>query len=217
MAWWLKWCFVIATSFALSATSFAEDWGSKSDRETALEQLKEFDPSLRRKALARLADVGLNEDVPHMLRLLRDDDPSVRSMANLSIEGLWLRLDNLSAKRIFIDAITEIQSGDLKKAIDKLDLLLEVEPGFAEAWNKRGDAWLNMGDMDKALADYEVALQLNPYHYGVMQMCASIWMERSEARKAYEYLSRAITINPNLEHLIPVIVDLEERLANDRI
>ena len=42
-------------------------------------------------------------------------------------------------------------------------------------------------------------------------------MERSEARKAYEYLSRAITINPNLEHLIPVIVDLEERLVNDRI
>jgi hypothetical protein len=50
-----------------------------------------------------------------------------------------------------------------------------------------------------------------------MQSCASIWMERSQARKAYNYLSQAIAINPNLDHLIPVIVDLEERLDNDRI
>ena len=87
----------------------------------------------------------------------------------------------------------------------------------SEAWNKRGDAWLNMGDIDRALADYEVALQVNPYHYGVMQSCASIWMERSNARNAYNYLSRAIAINPNLDYLIPVIVDLEARLENDSI
>jgi hypothetical protein len=42
-------------------------------------------------------------------------------------------------------------------------------------------------------------------------------MERSEARKALNYLSGAMAINPNLEHLIPVIVDLEQRLENDRI
>ena len=98
-----------------------------------------------------------------------------------------------------------------------LDNVIEVEPEFSEAWKTRGDAWLNVGDLDKALADYEVALKLNPYHYGVMESCGSIWMERSEARLAYDYLSQAIAINPNLEYLIPVIVDLEQRLENDRI
>ena len=157
------------------------------------------------------------EDVPRMLRLLRDDDPAVRSMADQAITGLWLRMDNLSAKRLFVKATVEMQNGNAKGAIGFLDSVIEAEPLFSEAWNKRGDAWLNMGDIDRALADYEVALQVNPYHYGVMQSCASIWMERSNARNAYNYLSRAIAINPNLDYLIPVIVDLEARLENDSI
>jgi tetratricopeptide (TPR) repeat protein len=195
----------------------AEDWGSRSDREQSLEQLKDFDASVRRSALALLADTGMIEDVPHMLRLLRDDDSAVRSMADQAITGLWLRLDNLSAKRLFVKATLALQNGNNKEAIGFLDSVIEAEPSFSEAWNKRGDAWLNAGDIDHALADYEVALQLNPYHYGVMQSCASIWMERSNARNAYNYLSQAMAINPNLDYLIPVIVDLEARLENDRI
>jgi tetratricopeptide (TPR) repeat protein len=138
-------------------------------------------------------------------------------MADQAITGLWLRLDNLSAKRLFVKAIGALQSGKSEQAIEYLDTVIEAEPSFSEAWNKRGDAWLRLGELDRALADYEIALKLNPYHYGVMQSCASIWMERSQARKAYNYLSQAIAINPNLDHLIPVIVDLEERLDNDRI
>ncbi|MDA0237889.1 MAG: tetratricopeptide repeat protein [Proteobacteria bacterium] len=195
----------------------AEDWGSKFDREHVLEQLKDFDASVRRRSLARLADIGMIEDVPHMLRMLRDDDSAVRSMADQAITGLWLRMDNLSAKRLFVKAILELQNGNTKEAIELLDSVIKAEPSFSEAWNKRGDAWLNAGDLDHALADYEVALELNPYHYGVMQSCASIWMERSNARNAYNYLSQAMAINPNLDYLIPVIVDLEARLENDRI
>ena len=202
---------------SLGQSTLAEDWGSKSGREQALEELKDFDPSVRRGALARLAETGVDEDVPYMLRLLRDDNFSVRGMADQAITGLWLRLDNLSAKRLFVKAIGALQSGQAKQAIVHLDAVIEAEPSFSEAWNKRGDAWLRLDDLDRALADYEVALKLNPYHYGVMQSCASIWMERSQARKAYNYLSQAIAINPNLDHLIPVIVDLEERLENDSI
>ena len=217
MSKFFKFLSIIGLLLFTSPLVLAEDWGSRSDRQQALEQLKDFDASVRRSAVARLADTGMIEDVPRMLRLLRDDDPAVRSMADQAITGLWLRMDNLSAKRLFVKATVEMQNGNAKGAIGFLDSVIEAEPLFSEAWNKRGDAWLNMGDIDRALADYEVALQVNPYHYGVMQSCASIWMERSNARNAYNYLSRAIAINPNLDYLIPVIVDLEARLENDSI
>ena len=217
MSQFFKFLSIIGLLLFTSPLVLAEDWGSRSDRQQALEQLKDFDASVRRSAVARLADTGMIEDVPRMLRLLRDDDPAVRSMADQAITGLWLRMDNLSAKRLFVKATVEMQNGNAKGAIGFLDSVIEAEPLFSEAWNKRGDAWLNMGDIDRALADYEVALQVNPYHYGVMQSCASIWMERSNARNAYNYLSQAMAINPNLDYLIPVIVDLEARLENDRI
>ena len=212
-----KFITVMSLVLSLGQPTLAEDWGTKSGREEALEELKDFDPSVRRSALARLAETGISEDVPYMLRLLRDDNFAVRGMADQAITGLWLRLDNLSAKRLFVKAIGALQSGESNQAIEYLDAVIEAEPSFSEAWNKRADAWLRLGELDRALADYEIALQLNPYHYGVMQSCASIWMERSQARKAYDYLSQAIAINPNLDHLRPVIVDLEERLDNDRI
>ena len=99
-----KYLTVISLFFSLGQPALAEDWGSKSGREQALQELKDFDPSVRRSALARLAETGIDEDVPYMLRLLRDDNFSVRGMADQAITGLWLRLDNLSAKRLFVKA-----------------------------------------------------------------------------------------------------------------
>ena len=109
-----------------SPVVLAEDWGSRSDREQALEQLKDFDASVRRSALALLADTGMIDDVPHMLRLLRDDDSAVRSMADQAITGLWLRLDNLSAKRLFVKATLALQNGNNKEAIGFLDSVIEA-------------------------------------------------------------------------------------------
>jgi len=208
---------VLSVMLLWSGQLSANEWGVNSNREDAVVALKDGDPATRRKGLARLAEIGKNDDVPHMLRLLRDDDSAVRGMAHQAIEGLWLRVDNLAARRIFIDSITKIQNGQWKVAIELLDQVIDLEPTFSEAWNKRGDAWLSLGELDRALVDYENALKLNPYHYGVMQSCASIYMERSDARNSYAMLTRAMAINPNLEHLIPTIIDLEKRLDNDQI
>ena len=83
---------VMSLVLSLGQPTLAEDWGTKSGREEALEELKDFDPSVRRSALARLAETGISEDVPYMLRLLRDDNFAVRGMADQAITGLWLRL-----------------------------------------------------------------------------------------------------------------------------
>ena len=144
MSQFFKFLSIIGLLLFTSPLVLAEDWGSRSDRQQALEQLKDFDASVRRSAVARLADTGMIEDVPRMLRLLRDDDPAVRSMADQAITGLWLRMDNLSAKRLFVKATVEMQNGNAKGAIGFLDSVIEAEPLFSEAWNKRGDAWLNM-------------------------------------------------------------------------
>jgi len=129
---------VMSLVLSLGQPTLAEDWGTKSGREEALEELKDFDPSVRRSALARLAETGISEDVPYMLRLLRDDNFAVRGMADQAITGLWLRLDNLSAKRLFVKAIGALQSGESNQAIEYLDAVIEAEPSFSEAWNKRG-------------------------------------------------------------------------------
>jgi len=101
--------------------------------------------------------------------------------------------------------------------IDKLNQVIELKPDFAEAWNRRGNAYAALGDEDRALADYEKAISLNPYQFGALESCGAIWMTRSNYRKAAEYFRRALDLNPNLPEAAEALRSLEEKLENDRI
>lgn len=199
------------------AQGLAAGWGERLSREDALAQLDSEDSRERREGLARLAEVGTAEDVPYMLQRLHDHDSLVRGMAEQALWGLWLRSADRTVNRMFQSSIQMIRQQELDQAIETLDQVIAYEPGFAEAWNKRGDAYSHLGDYDRALADYQQTIRLNPYHFGAMQSCGEIWLERSDARRSAEYFRRALDLNPNLIQVAVILYALEERLANDRI
>lgn len=209
---------LVATCLVFFATqALGADWGERLSREDALAQLDSEDSRERREGLARLAEVGTSEDVPFMLQRLHDHEPLVRGMAEQALWGLWLRSSDRTVNRLFQTSIQMIRQRELDQAIETLDEIISYEPGFAEAWNKRGDAYSHLGDYDRALADYQQTIRLNPYHFGAMQSCGEIWLERSDARRSAEYFRRALDLNPNLIQVAVILYTLEERLANDRI
>ena len=207
---------VIAVAATVSQQVPAADWSPLS-REKAVQLLDSRSPAERRAALGRLAEVGVADDVPLMLRRLWDDDEMVRGMAEQALWGLWLRADDSSVDPMFQVSIDLIQQHRIGPAIEKLNAVIAAKPGFAEAWNKRGDAYLHLGDYDRALSDYEHALELNPYHFGVLESCGEIWLERHDARKAADYFRRALELNPNLWNVATILRELEQKLENDRI
>jgi len=210
--------FPVALCIAMAiAPALAGDWGTMRSREDALAQLHSSDSRERREGLARLAEVGTGDDVPYMLQRLHDEDAMVRGMAEQALWGLWLRSNDGTVNRLFLSSIALIQDEEIEQAIEKLDAIIAYKPEFAEAWNKRGDAYSYMGELDQALADYQQTLRLNPYHFGAMQSCGEIWLERSNARRSAEYFRRALDVNPNLLEAAIILRDLEERLENDRI
>jgi tetratricopeptide (TPR) repeat protein len=186
-------------------------------REEALAQLDSPDSRDRREGLGRLAEVGANEDVPYMMQLLHDVDPMVRGMAEQALWGLWLRANDRGVNSLLQNSIVMIQHKDIEQAIEKLDEIIAYKPEFAEAWNRRGDAYSHLGKLDHALADYEEAIRLNPYHFGAMQSCGEIWLERADARRSAAYFRRALDLNPNLYEVAVILRTLEQELENDRI
>jgi len=207
---------IVAIAATVPGRLPAADWSPLS-REEAVQLLDSRDPAQRRAALGRLAEVGFSEDVPLMLRRLWDDDDMVRGMAEQALWGLWLRANDSSVDPMFQVGIDLIQQNRIGPAIEKLNDVIAAKPAFAEAWNKRGDAYLQLGNYDRALSDYEHALELNPYHFGVLQSCGEIWLERRDARKAADYFRRALEINPNLWNVATILRELEQKLENDRI
>jgi len=59
-------------------------------------------------------------------------------------------------------ALTYIQMGRLEQAVERLDLLLELDPQNAAALANRGIAHDRLGHHEQALADYRAALQIEP-------------------------------------------------------
>lgn len=194
----------------------AADWGPLS-RAQALEQAKSLQIDKRRLAYGRLAEVGTQDDVPVLLAALWDEEELVRGMAEQAVWGIWLRTDDPIADPMFQTGIQLLTEDKPEQALEKFDQVIALKPEFAEAFNRRGDAYHLMGDEERALAAYDQVLRLNPYHFGTLESCGQIWLERGNYRKAAEYFRRALEINPNLWNVADILQRLEESLENDRI
>jgi len=205
---------LLATSFC--ACVAAADWGPLS-RAQALEQAKSGQIEKRRLAYGRLAEVGTTDDVPVLLAALWDEEELIRGMAEQAVWGIWMRTDDPAADPMFQTGIQLLTEDKPAQALEKFNQVIALKPEFAEVWNRRGDAYQMMGDEEKALADYDHVMRLNPYHFGTLESCGQIWLERSNYRKAAEYFRRALEINPNLWNVAEILQRLEKSLENDRI
>ena len=212
-------CFWIAPALlavSLCASAPAADWGPLS-RAQALEQAKSGQVDKRRLAYGRLAEVGTADDVPVLLAALWDEEDLIRGMAEQAVWGIWMRTDDPAADPMFQTGMQLLTENKPEQALATFNQVIALKPEFAEALNRRGDAYQFMGDEDRALADYDHVLQLNPYHFGTLESCGQIWLERGNYRKAAEYFRRALEINPNLWNVADILQRLEKSLENDRI
>ena len=201
---------------SLCSIAPAADWGPLS-RAQALAQAKSDQVDKRRLAYGRLAEVGTTDDVPVLLAALWDEEELIRGMAEQAVWGIWMRTDDPAADPMFQTGIQLLIEEKPAQALEKFNQVIALKPEFAEVWNRRGDTYQFMGDEERALADYEHVMRLNPYHFGTLESCGQIWLERGNYRKAAEYFRQALEINPNLWNVAEILQRLEKSLENDRI
>lgn len=194
----------------------AADWTPMS-RQQALGDTKSSQVEKRRLGYARLAEVGTLEDVPLVLAALWDEEEMIRGMAEQVVWGIWMRTDDPVVDPMFHTGVRLLAENEPADALEKLNEVIALKPEFAEAWNRRGDAFAALGDYDRALADYSHTIELNPYQFGTLESCGRIWLERSDYRKSADYFRRALELNPNQPELALVLIELEKKLENDRI
>ncbi|WP_246026304.1 tetratricopeptide repeat protein [Saccharospirillum alexandrii] len=133
---------------------------------------------------------------------------NVSSVIEQQIWVLWSRGPTDEATRQLRRGVRAMQRGDLDAALGVFDQLIDEEPEFAEAWNKRATLHYLRGDISQSMADIEQTLTLEPRHFGALAGLGSIFARLQQPAAAIRAYEQVLDIYPqstqsqrNLERL----------------
>lgn len=155
---------------------------------------------------------------PDTQRLL-DELGRVQSIekANPIVEKLWKEWttahNNENEKALMNEGIEAMSSGNLDRAENLFTKLIEANPSFTEAWNKRATLRFMLWDFEGSLRDVEKVLALEPRHFGALSGLGMIHLRLGapeNALKAYEDL---LNVFPSNVDAIQKIITLKDYLG----
>jgi len=103
-----------------------------------------------------------------------------------------------------------MQYGDYNYALKVFSNILENDPKWSEAWNKRATVYFLMSQFKNSLDDIDKVLNIEPRHFGALSGQARIYIKLQKYEKAIESIERALKFYPSFKsrELIPEIEKL---------
>ncbi|MDB5652052.1 MAG: repeat-containing protein [Hyphomicrobiales bacterium] len=132
-------------------------------------------------------------------RLERTKDADEAQGISGAIERVWMRSGSDTADLLMDRVGTVMQAKEWPVAEGLLDKIVELEPQWAEAWNKRATVRFFHDDLAGSMEDLAHVLKLEPRHFMALVGMGAI-LERSDRDKdALRVFRRALEINPQLD------------------
>ena len=125
----------------------------------------------------------------------------------------WLSFPNdQTIENTMTAAILMMERGQLRSAENIFGRIIEREPQFAEAWNKRATVRFLAGNHNGSAKDIAKVLQLEPRHFGALSGLGMIHMHNGDWQNALKTYELAFSIHPYLANVEMIIEDLKKRL-----
>ncbi|PVB62527.1 tetratricopeptide repeat protein [Labrenzia sp. 011] len=126
------------------------------------------------------------------------------------IQLIWMESGSDTVDVLMSRAGRAIQSENAALALDFLDVVVILNPSYAEGWNRRATVHYMREDFGKSLVDIERTLALEPRHWGALSGLAIIQRRLGFEEEALVTFRQALEINPGLENAAKAIEDLEK-------
>jgi len=109
----------------------------------------------------------------------------------------WMQSDNSDVQIIMNNIPSYFQSKNYKEAISALSFVIELEPSFSEAYNKRATFYFMMGEYEKSMQDIEFTLSLEPRHFGALDGMSRILIYFGKYQQALKVYNEMKLLMPN--------------------
>lgn len=157
-------------------------------------------------ALGLFGGIGSNATVAHALR---DEDPTVRNLAENALWAIWFRADTPENNQALERVQDLIGRGRFAEAVDAATALIARSPDFAEAYNQRAIAHFRMGRFTESIADCQAVVARNPYHTGALSGMGQCQLQVGRMSEALDTFRKALKLQPYNESLRQVVAEME--------
>ena len=101
-------------------------------------------------------------------------------------------------RTVFASAARHHQSGQIHEAVTGYERALFLNPGFADAYNNLGVAFVQLGRIDEARAHFERAIALNPGYADAHNNLGNSLAAQGRLADAAAHFERACALDPTL-------------------
>jgi tetratricopeptide (TPR) repeat protein len=128
------------------------------------------------------------------------------------IWALWLASGSDTANLLMTRAKAASDANDYDLALQLLDAIVKIKPGYIEAWNRRATIHYLRKEFGASLKDIQQVLIREPRHFGAMSGLGMILHEFGDEKNALAVFRRALEINPHLDKIPDLVKTLTEKV-----
>ena len=147
------------------------------------------------------SNINADQNSPELDLLFEDlynvQDLSEQNKIVSNIWSEWMTIDNPESQKIMDMVPYFFQSRNYDEAIEALTYVIEQEPNFSEAYNKRATFYFMMGDFENSMKDIETTLALEPRHFGALDGLSRILISYKKYDQAFKVYEEMMNLMPN--------------------
>ena len=132
-----------------------------------------------------------------------------------TIWKIWMVAGSGEANLLLREGVAAMSRQDYDAAAASFSRVIELEPGFAEGWNKRATVRFLMFDFTGSVLDIERTILLEPRHFGALSGLGQIYMALDRPEAALKAFEAALAVNPHLDSFRAAVEALKKELAGD--
>ena len=110
-----------------------------------------------------------------------------------------------------------VQDRQLARAINVFTEVIELDPTWAEAWNKRATVFYMVGEFQKSQDDIDKVLELENRHFGALAGQGMVNIKLKNYDKAKRSYQKAQEIYPAMKSSKVMIEQIEELIKRQSI
>ncbi len=160
----------------------------------------------------------INEQLNKLFDDLKISTESSSFLIEQKIWKLWSTHPNDEKLTILLaEGSAAVNNNQLTEAINIFTKVIELDPNWAEAWNKRATVFYLVGQFQKSQDDIDKVLNLEKRHFGALAGQGLVNIQLKNFEKAIKSYQKALEIYPSMRSPEIMIKEIEALIKQELI